>query len=74
MKVNWQGVYPAVTTQFNANNAINFAATAKMIDELNNQDVHGIIEQGTADDNATIISLYTKSMASRIALTKFKLD
>ncbi|WP_372760663.1 hypothetical protein [Pseudoalteromonas sp.] len=74
MKVNGQGVSPAVATQLNADNAINFAATAKMIAELNNQDVPSIIAPGTPDDNATIISLYTKSMASRIALTKFKWD
>ena len=43
MNVNWQGVYPAVTTQFHDDDSINFKATAAMIDNLINEGVHGII-------------------------------
>ncbi|MDB2355914.1 MULTISPECIES: hypothetical protein [unclassified Pseudoalteromonas] len=74
MTVNWQGVFLAAPTQFNASDAIKFATTAKMIDELNNEGVHSIIELDAANENTTAVSLFTQAMTNRIALTKFKLD
>ncbi|KTF13084.1 hypothetical protein [Pseudoalteromonas sp. H105] len=74
MTVNWQGVFSTIPTQFNAGDSINFAATAKMIDELNNEGVHNIIELDTSDQNTSFTSLNMKAMANRVALTEFKLD
>jgi 4-hydroxy-tetrahydrodipicolinate synthase len=54
MKVTWQGVYPAVTTQFNDDGSINFASTQKMIDSLINEGVHGIIALGTVGENCSL--------------------
>jgi len=34
MNVNWQGVYPAVTTQYNEDLSINFEATTNMVDTI----------------------------------------
>ncbi|MBA6409711.1 hypothetical protein H4J63_10325 [Pseudoalteromonas sp. 5Ae-yellow] len=72
MAVNWQGVYSVITTQFNANNAVNFASTVN--DELNNEGVHGIIELVTADNKVAVISLYNEASASHFDLTKFNLE
>lgn len=54
MTVNWKGVYPAVTTQFNDDNSINFQSTQKMIDELIAEGVHGIIVLGTVGENCSL--------------------
>jgi len=51
--VNWQGVYPAVTTQFFDDMSINFAATQTMIDNLIKEGVDGIIALGTVGENAS---------------------
>jgi len=72
MTVNWQGVSPVITTQFNANNAINFASTVN--DELNNEGVFSIIELATAEGKIAVTSLYNEASASRFDLTKFKWD
>ncbi|MCG7565976.1 4-hydroxy-tetrahydrodipicolinate synthase (plasmid) [Pseudoalteromonas sp. THAF3] len=56
MNVNWQGVYPAVTTQFHDDDSINFKATAAMIDNLINEGVHGIIVLGTVGENCSLRS------------------
>ena len=52
MAVNWQGVYPAVTTQYNNDLSINFDATQKMIDTIIKEGVNGIIALGTVGENA----------------------
>ncbi|USD27082.1 dihydrodipicolinate synthase family protein [Pseudoalteromonas sp. SCSIO 43201] len=54
MKVNWQGVYPAVTTQFHDDESINFDTTKAMIDSLINEGVHGIIVLGTVGENCSL--------------------
>ncbi|MEO2279574.1 dihydrodipicolinate synthase family protein [Pseudoalteromonas pernae] len=56
MKVNWQGVYPAVTTQFNDDDSINLETTAAMIDTLVKEGVHGIIVLGTVGENCSLRS------------------
>ncbi|NKC18519.1 dihydrodipicolinate synthase family protein [Pseudoalteromonas sp. S4498] len=54
MNVNWQGVYPAVTTQFHDDESINFDTTKAMIDNLINEGVHGIIVLGTVGENCSL--------------------
>ena len=54
MSVNWQGVYPAVTTQFNQDDSINFETTQQMLDNLINEGVHGIIVNGTVGENCSL--------------------
>ncbi|MBQ4811213.1 4-hydroxy-tetrahydrodipicolinate synthase [Pseudoalteromonas luteoviolacea] len=54
MKVNWQGVYPAVTTQFNDDESINFETTKAMINSLVEEGVHGIIVLGTVGENCSL--------------------
>lgn len=54
MSINWQGVYPAVTTQFNEDDSINFETTQQMLDKLINEGVHGIIVNGTVGENCSL--------------------
>lgn len=51
--INWQGVYPAVTTQYFDDMSINFEATKKMVDSLIKEGVHGIIALGTVGENCS---------------------
>ncbi len=53
MTVTWQGVYPAVTTQFNDDLSINFETTKVMVDTLIKEGVDGIIALGTVGENAS---------------------
>lgn len=54
MTIDWQGVYPAVTTQFNDDGSINFETTQQMLDNLINEGVHGIIVNGTVGENCSL--------------------
>ncbi|XQW84218.1 dihydrodipicolinate synthase family protein [Thalassotalea piscium] len=51
--INWQGVYPAVTTQYHQDMSINFAATQAMVDSLIKEGVDGIIALGTVGENCS---------------------
>ncbi|NQY64447.1 MAG: dihydrodipicolinate synthase family protein [Alteromonadaceae bacterium] len=53
MIINWKGVYPAVTTQYNDDLSINFDATMTMIDTIIKEGVDGIIALGTVGENAS---------------------
>lgn len=53
MKINWQGVYPAVTTQYFDDYSINFEATKNMVDSLIKEGVDGIIALGTVGENCS---------------------
>ena len=53
MSIDWQGVYPAVTTQYNDDLSINFETTKAMVDTLINEGVDGIIALGTVGENAS---------------------
>lgn len=54
MSINWQGVYPAVTTQFNSDDSINIDSTQRMLDELIKDGVNGIIACGTVGENCSL--------------------
>ena len=54
MSIHWQGVYPAVTTQFNEDGSINFDTSKSMIDSLIKEGVHGIIVLGTVGENCSL--------------------
>jgi len=53
MTINWQGVYPAVTTQYFDDKSINFDATQTMVDSLIKEGVDGIIALGTVGENCS---------------------
>jgi 4-hydroxy-tetrahydrodipicolinate synthase len=55
MKYNdWTGVFPAITTQYNQDYSVDIRATQKMLDELINDGVHGIIALGTVGENYSL--------------------
>ena len=54
MQQNWQGVYPAISTQFHADGSINYPANAKMLQQLIADGIDGIIALGTVGENASL--------------------
>jgi dihydrodipicolinate synthase/N-acetylneuraminate lyase len=54
MKVNWQGVYPAATTQFHNDQSLDLPATAKHVERLLRGGVHGLIMLGTVGENCSL--------------------
>jgi 4-hydroxy-tetrahydrodipicolinate synthase len=54
MRVNWQGVFPAVTTQFHDDHSVNLAGTATHLEKLLQAGVHGIIMLGTVGENGSL--------------------
>lgn len=51
---SWTGVYPAVTTQFNADESLNIAATQQEMARLIEGGVHGFIMLGTVGENCSL--------------------
>jgi 4-hydroxy-tetrahydrodipicolinate synthase len=54
MKVNWKGVFPALTTQFHADESLNLAATAKHLEALIDASIHGVVLLGTVGENTAL--------------------
>jgi 4-hydroxy-tetrahydrodipicolinate synthase len=52
--VQWQGVFPAISTQFNDDGSINFAENARMLNQLIADGIDGIIALGTVGENASL--------------------
>ena len=51
---NWQGVYPAVLTQFRADESLDIAATQTEIDRLVADGIDGVVALGTSGENFTL--------------------
>lgn len=54
MTLNWRGVFPAVTTQFSADHAVDIAATLRHLDVMIDAGVHGVILLGTVGENCSL--------------------
>jgi 4-hydroxy-tetrahydrodipicolinate synthase len=54
MTPTWQGVYPAATTQFKEDLAIDLEQTQRVVDNLVKDGVHGIIAMGTVGENNSL--------------------
>jgi len=52
--VNWSGIFPAVTTQFNADSSLNLKATQQSIEHLLQAGIHGLIMLGTCGENCSL--------------------
>ncbi len=52
--ITWRGVYPAVTTQFHPDGALDVAATMKHVETLIRAGVHGLIMLGTVGENCSL--------------------
>lgn len=64
MAVNWHGVYPAVTTEFHADQSLDLPATSRHIDSLIKSGVHGMIVLGTVGENCSL------DLAEKMAVIK----
>jgi len=53
-KVNWSGVFPAVTTQFRDDLSLDIDATSKVIEALIRDGVSGLIVCGTVGENCSL--------------------
>jgi 4-hydroxy-tetrahydrodipicolinate synthase len=54
MPVNWGGVFPAVTTQFGDDQAVDLEGTLRHVEQLLASGVHGIIALGTVGENCSL--------------------
>jgi dihydrodipicolinate synthase/N-acetylneuraminate lyase len=52
--IGWQGVFPAVTTQFRADFSLDLEATGRVIDALIRDGVSGLIVCGTVGENCSL--------------------
>ena len=74
MTPTWQGVYPAATTQFKEDLAIDLPQTQRVVDNLVKDGVHGIIAMGTVGENnsldaaekQTVLRAVTEVVAGRV--------
>src|SRR5260370_492460 len=54
MVVNWQGVFPAATTQFHQDQSLDLPATANHLARMLRAGVHGLIMLGTVGENCSL--------------------
>lgn len=52
--IDWRGVFPAVTTQFKADQSLDLAATSAHVEHLIRAGVHGLIMLGTVGENCSL--------------------
>lgn len=52
--INWRGVYPALTTQFLNDESLDFAGTARHLEHLIAEGIHGVIVLGTVGENTAL--------------------
>ncbi len=54
MRVNWSGVYPALTTQFRADQSLDIDATARHLEHMIGAGIHGVILLGSVGENTAL--------------------
>jgi 4-hydroxy-tetrahydrodipicolinate synthase len=54
LQVDWQGVYPAVPTQFKEDYSLDIPATKKHVEILLNNGIHGLVMLGTIGENCSL--------------------
>jgi 1-pyrroline-4-hydroxy-2-carboxylate deaminase len=55
MTVAWRGVFPAATTQFQPDQALDLPATMAHIDKMIDAGIHGLIMLGTVGENCSLL-------------------
>src|SRR5262245_23323719 len=53
-RIGWEGVFPAVTTQFRSDYSVDLEATRRVIDALIRDSVAGLIMCGTVGENCSL--------------------
>jgi 4-hydroxy-tetrahydrodipicolinate synthase len=54
MKVTWKGVFPAITTQFHADQSLNLEGTARHLNAMIDAGIHGVVFLGTVGENTAL--------------------
>lgn len=54
MNVNWQGVYPAATTQFRDDQSLDLEATGRHLEAMIDAGIHGLVMLGTVGENCSL--------------------
>ena len=54
MAVHWQGVFPAATTQFFSDQALDLRSTMAHLDRMIEAGIHGMIMLGTVGENCSL--------------------
>ncbi|MGP8243802.1 MAG: dihydrodipicolinate synthase family protein [Bryobacteraceae bacterium] len=54
MRIHWKGVFPAITTQFGADQSIDTAATARHLNAMIQAGIHGVVFLGTVGENTAL--------------------
>src|SRR5262245_24469625 len=54
MSVNWRGLFPAATTQFEPDQSLDVAATLAHLDRMIEAGIHGLIVLGTVGENCSL--------------------
>ena len=54
LQVDWQGVYPAVPTQFNKDFSLDIKGTQKHVEALLSEGIHGLVMLGTIGENCSL--------------------
>lgn len=62
IKCTWKGVFPAVTTQFDAQGEIDLSTTGSMVDRLIGEGIHGIVALGTVGENNSLSAAEKRSV------------
>jgi 1-pyrroline-4-hydroxy-2-carboxylate deaminase len=65
-KPAWAGVFPAVTTQFHADLSVDFSATQRMVRNLIEDGVDGIIACGSVGENSTLLPAEKRDIVAAI--------
>jgi 4-hydroxy-tetrahydrodipicolinate synthase len=68
MKVDWRGVYPALTTQFRPDYSVDLETTQRHLEALIREGIHGVIMLGTVGENTSL------DPAEKIAVLKAALE
>ncbi len=65
-KVNWRGVFPAVTTQFRPDLSVDIEATRRTVGSLIAEGVHGIIACGSVGENTVLSPAEKRDVAAAV--------
>lgn len=54
MRVNWHGVFPAITTQFRHDQSLDLAATSRHLNTMIEAGIQGVVALGTVGENTAL--------------------
>ena len=71
--VDWKGVFPAVTTQFRADQSLDIEATMAHVERLIAAGCHGLIMLGTVGENVQLEAQEKRAVISAAVKASFTL-